>query len=94
MSETESQRPITMKVVQAALSIIGGLLGLFTAFVSQASTPHYRRLFWGILPFAVADFTLTSGYALCVRDWTRWLCLGIGIVATASFAEMLVRVWL
>ena len=70
------------------------LFGLYTAFVSQASSPDYRRLFWCILPVALAHFTLALGYAFRVRHWTRWISLCVAIVVMTYYGEMTLRVWL
>ena len=70
------------------------LSGLLTAFVSQASSPDYRRLFWSVLPVAVFHFALALVYFLRVRHWTRWGALGLAIVALGFVGEMTLRVWL
>ena len=70
------------------------LSGLLTAFVSQASSLDYRRLFWSILPFAVFHIGLASFYFSRVRHWTRWCALGLAIVALGFLGEMTLRVWL
>ena len=83
-----------MTFVQAGVLIVVVVFGLYTALISQASSPDYRRLFWSILPVAIVHFTLAFGYFFRVRHWTRWIGLGIAIVAMAAFGEMILRVWL
>lgn len=83
-----------MTIVQTGVLIVAVVLGLFTAFISQASSPNYRRLFWSILPYALVQTTLALGYFFRVRHWTRWLCLCVVIVVVAFYGEMACRVWL
>ena len=94
MSDSTLPNPIAGALTRgiALFAIVG--TGLLTAFMSQASSPDYRRLFWSILPFALFHLCLVVGYFIRVRRWHRWLALGIGLLAGLAFAEMTLRVWL
>ena len=94
MSQIASSKPLTMTFMQTGVLIVAVLLGFYTAFISQASSPDYRRLFWSILPVALVHFILAFGYFFRMRHWTRWVDLGVAIVVMASFGEMILRVWL
>lgn len=83
---------VSMTFLRTVVLIITVLLGIYTAFASQASSPDYRRLFWSILPVALGHFALAFGYF--VRIWTRWVCLCFAIVVIVFFGEMMLRVWL
>ncbi len=86
--------PIAVGFVWTGALIVSVLLGFYTAFISQASSSDYRRLFWSTLPAALAHFTLALGYFFRVRHWTRWVCLCVAIVVMMFYAEMALRVWL
>jgi len=94
MNQIASPKPLTMTFVRTGVLIVAVLLGFYTAFISQASSPDYRRLFWSILPLALVHFTLALGYFFCVRHWTRWVSLCVAIVVVAFYGEMTLRVWL
>lgn len=94
MSQIASPTPLTRVFVRTGVLIIAMLLGIYTALISQASSPDYRRLFWSILPVALIHFTLAFGYFFRVRHWTRWISLCIAIVVVAFYGEMALRVWL
>lgn len=87
-------KPLALEFVRAGVLVLVFLSGLFTAFVSQASSPDYHRLFWSILPFAVVHFVSAAIYFFGVRHWTRWGALVLAIVALGFFGEMTVRIWL
>ena len=83
----------SLDFVRAGALVLILLSGIFTVFVSQASSPDYRRLFWSILPVALFHFTVAALYFLRVPYWTRWAALGSAIVALGFLAEMISRVW-
>jgi len=83
-----------MSFVRTGMLVVAVLLGFYTAFISQASSSDYRRLFWSILPIALLHFSLAFGYFFRVRHWTRWVSLCVAIVVMASYGEMTLRVWL
>ena len=87
-------RPLALDFLRAGVLVLVFLSGLFTAFVSQASSLDYRRLFWSILPVAASHFALAGVYFLRVRHWTRWAALGLAIIALSFLGEMTLRVWL
>ena len=87
-------KPFALDFMRAGALVLVFLSGLLTAFVSQASSPDYRRLFWSVLPVAVFHFALALVYFLRVRHWTRWGALGLAIVALGFLGEMTLRVWL
>lgn len=87
-------KPLALDFLRAGALVLVFLSGLFTAFVSQASSPDYRHLFWSILPFAVFHFVLAGVYFSRARHWTRWGALGLAIIALVFFGEMILRVWL
>lgn len=80
--------------MRTALLVLVVLSGLFTAFLSRASSPDYHRLFWNILPYAGVHVVSAGIYLLAVRHWTRWAVLVLTVVALASFGELAVRVGL
>jgi len=94
MSQIALPKPLAMTFMRTGVLIVTVLLGFYTAFISQASSPGYRRLFWGILPVALVHFTLALGYFFRVRHWTRWICLSIAILVMAFYGEMTLRAWL
>jgi len=93
MSQITSPRLLTATVVRTGVLIVVVLLGFYTAFSSQASSPDYRRLFWSILPVALVHFALAFGYFFRVHHWTRWISLGAAVVAIRFYGEMTLRVW-
>jgi hypothetical protein len=69
------------------LVVSGGLV----AFISQASSPDYGRLFWAVSPFALLHFALVTIYFTFVRGWTQWGAAAVGFVALSSFFEFAFR---
>ena len=94
MNQASSSKRLTLPFVRGGLLVLIFSSGLYTTFISQASSPDYRRLFWSIVPVAVVHFALAIIYFIRVRDLTRWAALGVTIVALAFLAEMSLRVWL
>lgn len=43
------------------------LLGVLVVFLSQASSPDYRKLWWQVLPYAVALLVAALGYFVSCR---------------------------
>ena len=80
----------TVRVPTLFLVVFSGLL---VAFVSQASSPDYRRLFWGVFPVALVHFGFVALYLTCVRGWCRWGAAVIGFIAGCSFLELALRLW-
>lgn len=78
---------------RAGVFTLAVFFGFITGFLSQASSPDYHQLFWSILPIAISQPFLAIGYFLCSRHWTRWIVVGITLVALAFFSEMNSRVW-
>ena len=75
----------------AALVLIGAS-GYLTAFLSQASSPNYKGLFWWLAPFASFHFVVVAVYFWWTRDWSRWLALAVCVVALFNFGEPALRV--
>jgi len=94
MNQFTSFKPLSVAFLQSGALVLVLLSGAYTAFVSQASSPDYRRLFWNILPIALIHFALVIVYFLRVRHWTRWAALSVAIVALGFLSEMTLRVWL
>ena len=94
MSDSTPPNPIAGAVIRVVVLFAIAVTGLLTAFMSQASSPDYRALFWKILPFALFHFGLVIGYFTRVHRWHRWLAIGFGALAALGFAEMALRVWL
>jgi hypothetical protein len=94
MSRLGSLKFLTLALMRVALFVLALLSGFYTAFISQASSPDYRWLFWSILPLAGFHFALVTVYCLQVRHWTRWIALSIAIITLAFLSEMILRVWL
>ncbi len=83
-----------MSFVRTGVLIVAVLLGIYTAFYSQASSPDYRRFFWSLLPVALIHFTLALGYFFRVHHWTRWVSLCVAIIVVVFYGEMTLRAWL
>lgn len=65
-----------------------------TLFMSQASSPNYQALFWGLVPFATTHFTLTVYFFTRTHGCKRWLLVCFTTPALLSFFEMFSRAWL
>ena len=66
--------------------------GLLTAFMSQASSPDYKALFWSLVPLAAIHFAAVAIYFFRIHSWHRWLALAIGLLAAFAVTEMALRV--
>ena len=44
-----------------------------TLCMSQVSSPDYRAVFWGVLPFAVTHLALVVYFLTQTRGWKQWL---------------------
>ena len=86
-------KSFALDFLRAGTLVLVFLSGLFTAFMSQASSPDYLRLFWSILPIAVIHVVLAVAYFLKVAHWTRWGALCFAIIALGFVGEMTLRVW-
>lgn len=64
------------------------LSGIFTAFVSQTSSPDYQHLYWSILPVAAVHLSLSGVYVARVRHWTRFIALVVAVVTLGFLTEM------
>ena len=89
-----SLKPMMFGFVRGGALVLVLLSGVLTVFVSQVSSPDYRRLFWSIVPVAALHFIFALIYFLRVHHWTRWGALSLAIIALGFFSEMIVRVWL
>jgi fatty acid desaturase len=78
------------------MSIVLGsvLLSLAVAFLSQASSPNYRQLFFSLLPLAVLNVVSILFVFASKQKRHVWL---VGVAAAVGFAclvEMALRVFL
>jgi hypothetical protein len=94
MSYISSPRHLAITLMRSGVLIVTVLLGIYTAFISQASSPDYRRLFWSLSPVAIVHLSFALGYFFWVRHWTRWVSSSVAIVVMAFYGEMTLRVWL
>ena len=84
----------SFQLVRFGAVVLSVLLSLLVGFMSQASSPDYRRLLLTILPFAAVDA------ALVVFVWTtkergkRWLVVVAALLGFGSYLEMACRVLL
>ena len=69
------------------------LLGVLVVFLSQAASPDYHKLWWMVVPYAIAFLVAAFGYFVFVPNRTRWLVALIGVVAMLSFLELTSRVF-
>jgi|GEM_PF-1242026 len=67
--------------------------GFWTLFASHASSPDYRALFWGLLPFALVHVALAVFFFMHASVWGKG-CLGVcSSLALLSFLDLTTRVW-
>ena len=86
---------IETRLFARGLGLAGVLAsGFLTAFLAQASSPDYHRMFWSILPLACLHLFAAAVYFRSVRHWHRWVVFAVAVIAAFSFAEMAVRIWL
>ncbi|WP_395749294.1 hypothetical protein [Prosthecobacter sp.] len=74
-----------------------GLLSLswfVTLFLPQVSSPNYRSLFFGILPFAVLHLTLAIFIFMRAPVWGKGCIAVLSSLALLSFLDLTMRVWL
>lgn len=85
-------------MIQASLkSLAFGILlfsGLVVLFVSHASSPDYRALFWSVLPFAVVHVALAVRFFLHASAWGKASLAVLSSLALLSFLDLSMRVWL
>ena len=89
-----TSKPLTLAFTRAGALTLSILSGVYVAFISQASSPDYRRLFWSIMPVALFHFAVAAFYFVLVRRWTRWVAFSFVVLVLAFFGEMTYRVWL
>ena len=92
MALSSTQLPIPGPAVRAVGLLLVAATGVLTVFVSQASSPDYRQLFWLVLGLACLHVVAAAVYLARVRSWQRWLALAIAVVAMVSVVEMALRV--
>jgi uncharacterized membrane protein len=85
---------IALTVLKCSSIVVVIYCGLITAFMSQASSSDYRKLFWATSPLAAITLLLAPSYFALVHDRTRWAVAAIGLLGIAGFAELAIRVWL
>jgi hypothetical protein len=67
--------------------------GLAILFVSHASSPDYRAMFWSLLPFAVIHSALAVYFFTHASVWGKSCLAVFSWLALFSFLEMTLRVW-
>jgi hypothetical protein len=93
MNPSERSKPFAMDFLHAGTLLLIFLSGSYTAFVSQAASADYRRLYWNIFPVALIHFTMAIAYFMKVRHWTRWVVACLFLIAFGFLGEMTFRVW-
>jgi hypothetical protein len=66
---------------------------LLTAFLSQGSSPDYRRLFWFILLVFLVHAVTVALYFFLVRHWSRLVLGIITVLAIWGVSECAFRVF-
>ncbi|MHA3770330.1 hypothetical protein ACXR0O_02200 [Verrucomicrobiota bacterium sgz303538] len=91
----ESSQPIAARSsgYGAVLAVVVAS-GIFTIFLTQASSPDYRKLFWNVVPFAVFHLLAAGIYFLLVHHWYRWIAFVVAAAVSLFLGEMVLRVWL
>lgn len=64
----------------------------WVSIMSQASSPNYKALFWGLAPFAAFHFLIVAAYFFSVRHNSRWMAFGFGTLTAMSFGEFTWRI--
>jgi hypothetical protein len=91
---TASSQRIQWTVLRAgALFTISAITGFLTAFLSQASSPDYQRLFWSVLPLFCLHLVTALIYFVLVRHWSRWIICIVAAIAVSGFSECALRVF-
>jgi hypothetical protein len=80
----------TLKSLAFAILLFSGLA---TLFVSHASSPDYRALFWAVLPFAALHSALTVYFSTRAPLWGKCCLAVFSSLALLSFLELTLRVW-
>ncbi len=91
MAESAPNSVVRVRYGLLASIVISGLL---TIFLTQASSPDYRMLFWNVLRIAVVHLLLAGVYFLRIHHWSRWLVLSAASTVIFFFGKMAWRVWL
>jgi len=80
------------QTAQVGATVISAVLGLLIAGLTQASSPNYRELFYGILPFFVLNAALIT-FVYTSKDKGLILSATIpGVLALLAYFEMGCRV--
>jgi hypothetical protein len=80
-------------MIRGAIFFIAVASGGVAAFISQASSPDYSRLFWSSLPVLVAHLGAVALYCFLARHWARWILVGIAIFTLFCWCEFAYRVF-
>lgn len=85
-------------MIRASLkSLAFGILlfsGLVILFMSHASTPDYRALFWSLLPFALVHVALAAFFFMHASAWGKGGLVVCSSLALLSFLDLTMRIWL
>ncbi len=65
-----------------------------TGFMSHASSPDYRALFWSVLPIAVVHVVLAVYFFMHAPVWGKGCLAVFSSLALLSFLDLTTRVWL
>ena len=68
--------------------------GSVILFMSHASTPDYRALFWSLLPFAAVHVALAVFFFMHASVWGKGCLAACCFLALLSFLDLTTRVWL
>jgi cell division protein FtsW (lipid II flippase) len=93
MDINDKKKHLLSLFLRTCLLILIGFTGFVASFLSQASSPNYHRLFWGVLPYTGVNFIFVAVYFLRYRDWSRWVVVCIAFVTLLSIAEFALRIW-
>jgi hypothetical protein len=82
-----------LKVLRILWLVVAIATGMLAVFFTQAAAVNYHWLFLFSLRIFVVHAALALSYFLMVQNRTRWLCLGVTLVALAGLGEFAVRLW-
>jgi hypothetical protein len=80
-------------LIRGTLFVIAVAAGGVAAFVSQASSSDYVRLFRSFLPFLVVHLGAVAAYCFVARDRTRWILVCIAAFTLFCWCEFAYRVF-
>jgi hypothetical protein len=66
--------------------------GLVILFMSLASTPDYRALFWSVLPFALVHMALAVFFFMHASAWEKGFLVVFSSLALISFIDLTMRI--